>query len=148
MVIQASAGATGGLIRLLKSLRSADYASSTAPHLTIELAGTIDASTEEFLRDFKWPPPQVYNPTRIRQLSLRHRISRSTLTEEESSVRFLESFWPSNPGDSHVLVLTPDAELSPKFYHCEASFRLPQPPHPGARTFCLRSGRLCLHTLP
>lgn len=126
VVIQASAGATGGLIRLLKSLRSADYASCTAPHLTIELAGTIDASTEEFLRDFKWPPPQVYNPTRVRQLSLRHRISRSTLTEEESSVRFLESFWPSNPGDSHVLVLTPEAELSPKFYHCEAAFPLPQ----------------------
>lgn len=47
-------------------------------------------------------------------------MARWTLSEEDSSVRFLESFWPANPRDSHVLVLSPQTELSPQFYHCKS----------------------------
>ncbi|KAH8879659.1 hypothetical protein GQ53DRAFT_755739 [Thozetella sp. PMI_491] len=117
ILIHASAGTAGSLIRLLRSLSAADYTSCSAPHLTIELPKNVDAATEEFLRSFQWPPAHVYNPTKVRQLSLRHRIPRASLNEEESSVRFLESFWPANEKDNHVLVLTPQAELSPSFYH-------------------------------
>jgi hypothetical protein len=54
-------------------------------------------------------------------LSLRHRIPRQKLTEEESSVRFLESFWPQKPEFSHVLVLSPNTEVSREFFHCKAA---------------------------
>jgi len=36
---------------------------------------------------------------------------------EENSIRFLEAFWPADPSASHVLVLSPQAELSPLFFH-------------------------------
>lgn len=35
-------------------------------------------------------------------------------------MRFLESFWPINPKYSHVLVLSPQVEVSPLFFHCKA----------------------------
>ncbi|RYP57961.1 hypothetical protein DL769_009183 [Monosporascus sp. CRB-8-3] len=56
-------------------------------------------------------------PTSSHQLTLRHRIPRQAMTEEESSARFLESFWPARPKSSHVLVLSPQVELSPQFFH-------------------------------
>ncbi len=127
ILIHAAPGASGSLIRLLRSLSAADYTSCSFPHLTIELPHNVDSATEEFLQSFEWPPPHVYNPTNTRQLSLRHRIPRASLNEEESSVRFLESFWPANSKDSHVLVLTPQAELSPKFFHCEQSCAMSTP---------------------
>jgi len=48
---------------------------------------------------------------------LRHRVPQYGLSPEESSVRFLESFWPANPDKSHVLVLSPQAELSPLYFY-------------------------------
>ncbi|KAK3688525.1 hypothetical protein B0T22DRAFT_459652 [Podospora appendiculata] len=117
ILIQAPPGASGNLIRLLKSLSAADFSGGPTPHLTIELPHVVDPPTAQFLESFQWPPAGAYNPTRVRQLTLRHRIPRSSLTEEESSIRFLESFWPSDPHYSHVLVLSPHVELSPKFYH-------------------------------
>ncbi|PQE26271.1 glycosyltransferase 2 protein [Rutstroemia sp. NJR-2017a BBW] len=50
-------------------------------------------------------------------LTLHHRIPQHSLTAEENSIRFLESFWPAEPTTSHVLVLSPQVELSPLFYH-------------------------------
>jgi len=50
-------------------------------------------------------------------LTLHHRIPQHGLTPEENSIRMLESFWPSNPYNSHVLILSPQVELSPLFYH-------------------------------
>ncbi|KAB5532636.1 hypothetical protein GE09DRAFT_371859 [Coniochaeta sp. 2T2.1] len=117
ILIHASPGASGSLIRLLKSLSAADYTSCAIPHLTIELPHDVEAPTQEFLRTFQWPPARAENPSNAKQLSLRHRIARWALNEEESSIRFLESFWPANPDDSHVLVLSPQTELSPQFYH-------------------------------
>ncbi|KAI1083430.1 hypothetical protein F5B20DRAFT_568613 [Whalleya microplaca] len=117
ILIHATPGASGGLIRLLKSLSAADYPSSSVPHLTIELPRDIDPPTKQFLETFIWPPPHIYNPTNARYLSLRHRIPHQRMNEEESSARFLESFWPAQPQHSHILVLSPQAELSPQFFH-------------------------------
>ncbi|KAH9887185.1 hypothetical protein F4778DRAFT_797634 [Xylariomycetidae sp. FL2044] len=117
ILIQARAGASGSLIRLLRSLGETDFMSSSVPHLTIELPHDIDPPTKKFLEDFTWPPKHVPNPTNARYLSLRHRIPHKYMDEEESSARLLESFWPANPQLSHVLVLSPQVELSPNFFH-------------------------------
>ncbi|KAJ9138882.1 Glycosyltransferase 2 [Pleurostoma richardsiae] len=117
ILIHAHAGASGSLVRLLRSLKSADFGGFSVPHLTIELPQDVDLPTERFLESFQWPPAHVYNPTNVRQLSLRHRIPRHGVSEEESSVRFLESFWPAHPKYSHILVLSPQVELSPHFFH-------------------------------
>ncbi|KAL1862585.1 hypothetical protein VTK73DRAFT_6748 [Phialemonium thermophilum] len=117
ILVHAPPSGSGSLIRLLRSLSRADFTASAVPHLTIELPYDIDMPTAKFLQSFKWPPAQVHNPTHANQLSLRHRIPREGLTEEESSVRLLESFWPAVARDSHVLVLSPQAEVSPQFFH-------------------------------
>ncbi|KAJ5546267.1 hypothetical protein N7494_003852 [Penicillium frequentans] len=35
----------------------------------------------------------------------------------EASLRTVESFYPLNPGVSHLLILSPDTEVAPSFYH-------------------------------
>ncbi|KAK4156527.1 hypothetical protein C8A00DRAFT_12560 [Chaetomidium leptoderma] len=117
ILIHAPAATSGSLIHLLKSLSAADFSAGSTPHLTIELPHDVDRATTEFLKTFQWPPRRSHIPSHPRQLTLRHRIPRNRLTEEESSVRFLESFWPSSPQYSHVLVLSPQAQLSPQFFH-------------------------------
>lgn len=115
IVVHAHAGASGSLIRLLKSLSAADYTACAVPHLTIELPEKIDPPTIQFLQSFQWPPRSASGPTGITQLTLRHRIHRRGDSEEENSVRYLESFFPANPIFSHVLVLSPQVELSPNY---------------------------------
>ncbi|KAI6351363.1 hypothetical protein MCOR25_009987 [Pyricularia grisea] len=117
ILIHATPGASGSLARLLKSLRSADFSSSHVPHITIDLPNKVDPETAELLHKFVWPPGPARGSNSPRQFSVRHRIARKTLTEDESSVRFIESFWPTRPAHSHVLVLSPEAELSPNFFH-------------------------------
>ncbi|KAL0944659.1 uncharacterized protein CTRU02_202546 [Colletotrichum truncatum] len=117
ILIQAPASGSGSLLRLLKSLSEADFTAFTIPHLTVELPQDIEPATAKFLETFHWPPPHVANPGRVQMLSLRHRIPRQRMTEEESSIRFLESFWPTTPRFSHILVLSPQAELGPGFFH-------------------------------
>lgn len=126
ILIQATPGSSGGLIRLLRSLSKADYISSSIPHLTIELPPTIDPPTKNFLESFKWPPAHIFNPTNARYLSLRHRIPHQRLNEAQSSTRFLESFWPPNPQKHHVLVLSPQVEVSPQFFHCKIQLLWPE----------------------
>ncbi|KAK4236208.1 hypothetical protein C8A03DRAFT_35908 [Achaetomium macrosporum] len=117
ILIHAAPGASGNIIQLLKSLSAADFSAASTPHLTIELPHDVDRATAEFLRTFQWPPGRSQLPSHPRQFTLRHRIARSRLTEQENSVRFLESFWPTSPKYSHVLVLSPQAQLSPQFFH-------------------------------
>lgn len=93
----------------------------TPPQLTIELPTDVDPHVEKLLAGFHWPPRHEIVGHRPRMLSLRRRIPRAKLTEEESSVRFLESFWPSDPMYSHVLVLSPHTEVTPQFFHCRSS---------------------------
>ncbi|KAH8680881.1 hypothetical protein BX600DRAFT_428857 [Xylariales sp. PMI_506] len=117
ILVQATSGSSGNLLRLLKSLSQADYSSCSIPHLTIELPTDVDPPTLHFLEEFQWPPPHVLHAPGTNYLTLRHRIPHRRLTEEESSIRFLESFWPANPLKSHVLVLSPKTEVAPSFFH-------------------------------
>ena len=52
-------------------------------------------------------------------LSLRRRLSHEDMNEDTSVARFLESAWPKVPETSHILVLSPNTELSAQFPHCE-----------------------------
>ncbi|KAH8678921.1 hypothetical protein BGZ60DRAFT_402153 [Tricladium varicosporioides] len=115
IVIHAQPSASGSLMRLLDSLKKADYFSSAPPRLTIELPNKIDEPTKQYLTRFKWPHNADDDFGSL--LTLHHRIPQYGLTPEENSIRFLEAFWPADPFTSHVLVLSPQTELSPLFYH-------------------------------
>ncbi|KAL1842068.1 hypothetical protein VTJ49DRAFT_6138 [Mycothermus thermophilus] len=118
ILIPAFSAVPGSLVHLLKSLSAADFSAGPTPHLTIELPHHVDRPTADFLKTFQWPPGRPSASSSPSQLTLRHRIPRARLTEEESSVRFLESFWPAvDPGYSHVLVLSPQVQVSTQFFH-------------------------------
>ncbi|TLS29023.1 hypothetical protein PpBr36_01757 [Pyricularia pennisetigena] len=117
ILIHVTPGPSSSLARLLKSLGSADYSSSHVPHITIDLPYKVDPETAGLLHKFVWPPGPAAGVNSPRQVSVRHRITRKALKEDESSVRFLESFWPTRPTHSHVLLLSPEAELSSNFFH-------------------------------
>ena len=109
----------GGLIRLLKSLTVADYAGLHVPRLTIELPPVVDGYLKEYLQGFEWPPRSQTSglvPRPQHALRIHHRIPLSRASTEISSIRFLESFYPSDPLDNHVLVLSSQAEVSPMYY--------------------------------
>ena len=114
ILVHAPKDSSGGLIRLLKTLESADYAGLRPPRLTIELPNTIEKFTGSYLSQMHWPPGKQLSPTSVNTLSLRHRISDQRSSSEQSSLRFLESFFPTSP-DTHVLLLSPQAELSPQY---------------------------------
>ncbi|KUJ16182.1 uncharacterized protein LY89DRAFT_617231 [Mollisia scopiformis] len=114
IIIHAQPSASGSLIRLLESLKKADFFASSYPPLTIELPHDVDEPSKRYLERFKWPPKGDQSGS---LLTLRHRIPQHSLNADESSARFLEGFWPNNPSSSHVLVLSPQVELSPLFYH-------------------------------
>jgi hypothetical protein len=115
IVVHAQPSASGSLIRLLQSLKKADFFSSAPPRLTIELPHDIDGPSKRYLEGFQWPPVADYKTGSL--LTLHHRIPQNGLTAEENSIRLLESFWPADPFSSHVLVLSPQVELSPFFFH-------------------------------
>src|SRR2546421_86561 len=118
IVVQPPPESSGSLIRLLKSLQQADYFGSPPPRLSIDLPAKVDRATLQFLDHFEWPPKREDSmEPHIKQLTVRHRISRQHISSEEASVRFLESFYPLSPEKSHVLVLSPQTELSPLYYH-------------------------------
>jgi hypothetical protein len=114
IIVHAQSSSSGSLLRLLNSLRKADFFSSPPPRLTIELPHNIDDPTRRYLSHFKWPPTKVNTGS---LLTLHHRIPQHGLSAEENSIRMLEAFWPSDPLTSHVLILSPQIELSPLFFH-------------------------------
>ncbi|KAK4544337.1 hypothetical protein LTR36_004228 [Oleoguttula mirabilis] len=115
ILIHAPPDSSGGLIRLVKSLESADYAGLKIPKLTIELPTDVEHFAQEYLRDLDWPPIADPSPVKQSALTLRHRIPTSRLSSEQASVRLLESFYPRVTEHNHVLVLSPQAELSPLY---------------------------------
>jgi hypothetical protein len=100
----------------LDSLSKADYSETAPPRLTIELPHEVEEPTKRFLEKYRWPPSDYMLDGNANQLNLRHRISQPGLTLEENAIRFLESFWPVNPSTSHLLVLSPQVELSPLYF--------------------------------
>lgn len=117
IVIHVPPHSSGSLLRLLKSIEGADYFGSRRPHITVELPAKIDPPTSEFLEDLVWPPLDSSGVPHASQFTLRHRIPQHSSNAEEASSHLIESFYPARPKDSHVLLLTPQAELSPVYYH-------------------------------
>ncbi|KAJ5636207.1 uncharacterized protein N7484_009520 [Penicillium longicatenatum] len=107
IVVHASQSA-GSLIRLLRSLDAADYLGFT-PKLTIELPPQIDQT--DLLGQLK-------DLSQLKeQITLRRRIQPHFMDPVEASLRTVESFYPLNPEVSHVLMLAPNTEVAPSFYH-------------------------------
>ncbi|KAF2083277.1 hypothetical protein K490DRAFT_60632 [Saccharata proteae CBS 121410] len=118
ILIHASAESSGSLIRLIKSLESADYAGMKPPRLIIELPANIDAPTQQYLDTLVWPPSKTKkSPLEPDSIVLTHRITNQKISGEEASVRFLETFYPPKQANSHVLLLSTNVELSPQYYH-------------------------------
>ena len=117
LLVRAPPKSSGSLIRLLKSIEGADYFGYRRPHITIELPADVDAPTLRYLENLVWPPLDWSGSSHASQVTLRHRIPKRSFTEEEASSYLVESFYPARPLDSHVLVISPQVELSPLYYH-------------------------------
>ncbi|KAL8871106.1 MAG: hypothetical protein Q9174_002994 [Haloplaca sp. 1 TL-2023] len=117
ILIHAPLYSSGSLLRLLKSIEKADYFGFRRPHLTIELPAQTDTRTTEYLEDLVWPPIDESGAPHVSQVTLRRRIPRRRFNAEDASVRLIESFYPARPINSHVLVLSPQAELSRLYFH-------------------------------
>ncbi len=117
LLIHAPPKSSGSLIRLLRSIETADYFESKRPDLTIELPADIDPPTQQFVENLVWPPADGSNQKHVSQVTLRHRIPRDRMASEEASVRLVESFYPQSPSHSHLLLLSSQTELSPHYYH-------------------------------
>lgn len=115
ILVHAPPESAGGLIRLVRSLKEADYKGLKVPRLTIELPSKIQPAVRRFIEALTWPPSDRLNPTTISTLTIHHRIPHAKMTSEQASVRFVELFYPANAADDHVLVLSPQAELSPLY---------------------------------
>lgn len=110
ILIQAPTESSGSFIRLIRSLKDADYLGS-APGLTIELPHDVDPQLLRFLKTMKWPS------NTSNKVTLRRRVRHGVLDAAEASLRTAEAFYPQDPNMTHVLMLSPQAELSASFYH-------------------------------
>ncbi|KAL9034171.1 MAG: hypothetical protein Q9214_007166, partial [Letrouitia sp. 1 TL-2023] len=117
ILVHAPPQSSGSFLRLLKSIEAADYFGFRRPHLTIELPTEIDEPTRRYIQELVWPPLDGSGTPHTSQVSLRHRIPHRSATPGEASTRLVESFYPAKPADSHVLLLSPQTELSPLYFH-------------------------------
>jgi 26S proteasome regulatory subunit N1 len=109
-LIQAPRNSAGSFIRIIRSLERADFL-GCSPSLTIELPSQVDSGLLHFLEKLKWLSDTPG------KLTLRRRIQLHETTPHEAALRTVEAFYPRNPLLSHVLVLSPDMELAPSFFH-------------------------------
>ena len=117
IIIQASSGNSGSIARLLRSIAEADYFGVRYPSITIEIPADIDAPSLRFLEKHIWPPLPNDGTTHTSQLRFRRRISHVQLEPLEAAIQTVEAFYPTNSLDSNILVLSPEVELSPMYYH-------------------------------
>lgn len=99
---------SGQLIRLLKSLKNADYFTASPPRLYIDLNPDTDPTIREFIDSFAWPSKD--------RIFVRHRITPRSTSLDDDPTEFVESFYP-NGKESAVLFLSANIELSPFYYH-------------------------------
>lgn len=118
ILIHAPPNSIGSLRRLVKSLKEADYTGLAYPRLILEIPTDIDHMIRAFLEQLQWPPKRrnILDQGPPDKLVIRHRIPSKKISAEEASVRFAESFYPSHPDDSHVLVMSPQAQVSPLYF--------------------------------
>ncbi|KAF2871360.1 hypothetical protein BDV95DRAFT_571818 [Massariosphaeria phaeospora] len=107
---------SSSVLHVLKSIKNADYAGVRYPRLTIELPAEVDISVKRYLEKFSWPP-NAGTAHGASQLTIRRRIANQRATQEDSAIRFLELFFPTSTTHSHVLLLSPQAQLSRQYYH-------------------------------
>lgn len=107
---------SSSVLQLLKSIKAADYSGLRPPRITIELPAELDRSVEEHIGKFKWPP---HGSKHIAGsgLTIRRRISSHEYNQEESSIRFLELFYPVSTTNSHVLVLSSQTQVARQYFH-------------------------------
>lgn len=116
ILVHAPPNSVGSLRRLMSSLTTADYTGLAFPRLTFEIPVDVDPMLKHFLEQVRWPPEQEPQLEHKNLLTIRHRISNRKITPEEASVRFVESFYPTASYKDHVLVVSPNAQLSPQYY--------------------------------
>ncbi|KAF1839410.1 hypothetical protein BDW02DRAFT_563952 [Decorospora gaudefroyi] len=107
---------SSSVLRLLRSIKDADYSGLKPPRITIELPAELDVSVKEHIESFQWPPKND-NPISGSGLTVRRRISNHRHNQEEAAIRFLELFYPTSVSNSHVLLLSAQAQLSPQYFH-------------------------------
>jgi hypothetical protein len=107
---------SSSVMRLLKSIKDADYSGLKPPRIILELPAKLDESVKRQVENFKWPlhPASPLEPS---GLIIRRRINTHRATPEDAAIRFLELFFPTSTTNSHVLLLSPQAQLSPLYYH-------------------------------
>ncbi|KIX08356.1 uncharacterized protein Z518_03012 [Rhinocladiella mackenziei CBS 650.93] len=113
IVIQAQAESSASLMRLLRSIKRADYSGWALPRLTIELPSNVDPFLEQYLSGFRWPPDRTGSESK---LVVRHRVDAKFVSPAQASIRTVETFYPLVAGESHVLLLSPKVELSPSYF--------------------------------
>ncbi|EXJ84386.1 hypothetical protein A1O3_05053 [Capronia epimyces CBS 606.96] len=113
VVVQAEPETSASLIRLLRSIKNADYTGWTIPRITVELSADIDPFLIKYLSNFRWPADATGSESK---LTIRHRVDASFLSSEQAALRTIESFYPLVAEESHVLLLSPRAELSPGYF--------------------------------
>ena len=117
ILIHAPPDSSGSLVRLLNSIEDADYFNYRRPHLTVELPEEVDPNTWSYLQEFIWPPLSDGSVAHQSQVTLRHRVPRGSRDSQEATAHMVESFYPARTLDSNVLILSPQVELSPLYYH-------------------------------
>ncbi|KAL6238631.1 hypothetical protein BDW75DRAFT_227860 [Aspergillus navahoensis] len=109
-LIHAAPESAGSIIRLIKSLAQADFL-GFSPGLTIELPSHVNPELLRFLKQMKWFSGMSS------KITVRRRIQSHQMNPSEASLRAVEAFYPKDPTLSHVLVLSPNVELAPSFFH-------------------------------
>ena len=117
ILIHAPRDSSGSLVRLLRSIEEADYFNYRRPHLTIELPEKVDDASWEYIQELTWPTLSDGSTAHQSQVTIRHRIPRGLKDSDEATAHTVESFYPARPMDSNVLLLSPQAQLSPLYYH-------------------------------
>jgi hypothetical protein len=107
IVIQPQLDASASVMRLLQSIKNADYAGWALPRLIIELPNAVDSFLTSYLKNFQWPKEK---------LVIRHRLDARLMTTVQASMRTVEAFYPFESSESHVLLLSPDVELSAHYF--------------------------------
>ncbi|KAH7061915.1 hypothetical protein BKA63DRAFT_527073 [Paraphoma chrysanthemicola] len=107
---------SSSVLRLLQSIKEADYSGMKPPRIVLELPAEIDVSVKRHVENFKWPLHNT-NPMAASGISIRRRIQTHRATQEDAAIRFLELFYPTSTADSHVLLLSAQAQLSPLYFH-------------------------------
>ncbi|KAF2024569.1 hypothetical protein EK21DRAFT_104588 [Setomelanomma holmii] len=107
---------SSSVLRLLQSIKKADYSGLKPPRIILELPTQLDVSVKRHIENFKWPL-HTATPSAGSSVTLRRRILTHRTTQEDAAIRFLELFYPANTANSHVLLLSPQAQLSPLYFH-------------------------------